>query len=55
MQTWQPARMGHLETQRDFPFSDMWNGIWYATKRVRTVFVEELAEIVVVTVYTHFF
>ena len=32
-----------------------WNGVFYATKRVRPIFVEEVAEIVVVTVYTYFF
>jgi hypothetical protein len=32
-----------------------WNGTFYATKRVRPIFVEDRAEIVVVTVYTYFF
>jgi hypothetical protein len=54
-QIWQPARMGRQEAQQDFPYDAMWNGTWYAIKRVRPVFVEEQAEIVVVTVYTYFY
>jgi hypothetical protein len=38
----------------DFPFGRKWNGRVYQTKRVRPVFVEEPAEIVVVTVYTYY-
>jgi hypothetical protein len=44
-----------MECQKDFLFGKEWNGRAYATKRVRPVFVEEATEIVVVTVYTHFF
>ncbi len=54
-QAWQPARQGRWEAQRDFPHGQLWNGVWYVTKRVRPVFVEEDTEIVVVTVYTYFF
>jgi hypothetical protein len=39
----------------DFPFGREWNGRFYQTKQVRPVFVEEAAEILVVTVYTYFF
>lgn len=39
----------------EFPFRATWNGKWYATKRVRPVFVELPWEIVVVTVYTYYF
>jgi hypothetical protein len=52
---WQPARRGRQEAIKDFPHQALWNGTFYATKRVRPVFVEETAEIVVVTVYTYFF
>ena len=52
---WRPARGGRLETSKDFPYHTSWNGVFYPTKRVRPVFVQELAEIVVVTVYTYFF
>ena len=31
------------------------NGVYYRTKRVRPVFVDEPSEIVVVSVYTYFF
>lgn len=52
---WLPARGDRLETSKDFPFHDQWNGKRYATKQVRPVFVEDPDEIVVITVYTYFF
>jgi hypothetical protein len=52
---WRPARIGRFEAVKEFPYNGLWNGTFYATKRVRPVFVETLAEIVVVTVYTYFF
>lgn len=52
---WQSARSGRMEAYKDFPYNDLWNGTFYATKRVRPVFVEQPVEIVVVTVYTYFF
>jgi hypothetical protein len=54
-ETWRPADQGRLECRKDFAFGQSWNGQVYATKRVRPVFVEEAAEIVVVTVYTYYF
>jgi hypothetical protein len=53
--SWQPAKGGRLEAIKDFPYQALWNGTFYATKRVRPIFVEEPTEIVVVTVYTYFF
>lgn len=50
-----PAERGRLECRMNFPFARQWNHRWYATKQVRPVFVEELSEIVVVTVYTYYF
>lgn len=50
-----PARSGRLEAAMDFPYGAVWNGVFYTTKRVRPIFVEEPDEIVVVTVYTYFF
>ena len=47
---WGPAEFGRLECRKDFPFGRQWNGQTYATKQVRPVFVEEAAEILVVTV-----
>ena len=52
---WQPAELGRLECGKDFALGGLWNGKFYATKRVRPVFVEEPDEIVVVTVYTYYF
>ena len=52
---WQPAELGRLECRKDFPYGRDWNGKSYAIKQVRPVFVDEAAEIVVVTVYTYYF
>ena len=52
---WQPAQRGRQEAIKDFSFQALWNGTFYNTKRVRPIFVEDSAEIVVVTVYTYFF
>ena len=52
---WQLAQRGRQEAIKDFPYQALWNGTFYATKRVRPIFVEDTAEIVVVTVYTYFF
>lgn len=52
---WRPAYSGRLEAAKEFPFAGVWNGTFYATKRVRPVFVDNPTEIVVVTVYTYFF
>ncbi len=53
--SWQPAELGRLDCRKDFAYGKEWNGKLYATKQVRPVFVEEDAEIVVVTVYTYYF
>ena len=52
---WGPAGQGRLECQKDLEFRGEWNGRFYATKRVRPIFVEETDEIVVVTVYVYYF
>ncbi len=52
---WNAAELGRLERRKDFPYGEEWNGKTYATKQVRAVFVDELTEIVVVTVYTYYF
>jgi hypothetical protein len=49
------AELGRLDCRKDFPFGKEWNGKVYATKQVRPVFVDEVNEIVVVTVYTYYF
>ena len=52
---WQPVELGRQECRKDFPYGRDWNGKSYATKQVRPVFVDEAAEIVVVTVHTYYF
>jgi hypothetical protein len=52
---WGPAELGRLECHKDFDYRKEWNRKFYATKQVRPVFVEEASELVVVTVYTHYF
>jgi hypothetical protein len=51
---WEPAALGRLECHRDYPFHQEWNGVFYETKRVRPIFVDEPEEIVVVTVYVYY-
>ena len=51
---WRPAELGRMECLKEFPFNKEWNGKVYATKQVRPIFVEDAAEIVVVTVYTYY-
>ena len=52
---WQRTELGRLDCRKDFPSGKEWNGKLYATRQVRPVFVEEAAEIVVVTVYAYYF
>ncbi len=54
-ETWEPSELGRLECRKDFPFGKEWNGKIYKTKQVRSIFVEEKTEIVVVTVYSYYF
>jgi hypothetical protein len=49
------ADRGSKECQKDFPFGREWNGQLYATKQVRSIFIEEPEEILVVTVYVYYF
>jgi hypothetical protein len=41
---WRPADMGRLESAQDFPFHSVWQGVYYQTKRVRPIFVDEPEE-----------
>lgn len=52
---WRSAHQGRWEASREFAYNSDWNGTYYASKRVRPIFVEEATEIIVVTVYTYFF
>ena len=51
---WHAAERGRLECRRNFPFHRKWNGVVYATKQVRPIFVDDPREIVVVTVYVYY-
>jgi hypothetical protein len=51
---WRPAESGRMECRRNFAFGREWNGVFYPTKQVRPIFVDEPAEIVVVTVYVYY-
>lgn len=52
---WGPAELGRLQAIKDFVFEKEWNKRYYKTKRVRPIFVEEEAEITVITVYAYYF
>ena len=52
---WGAAELGRLDCRKDFAYGKEWNGKVYATKQVRPVFVEEVGQIVVITVYTYYF
>ena len=52
---WGAAELGRLDCRKDFAYQREWNGKVYATKQVRTVFVDEAEKIVVITVYTYYF
>ncbi|MDG6026779.1 MAG: hypothetical protein E3K40_08765 [Candidatus Brocadia sp.] len=52
---WWAAELGRLECRKDFTFENIWNKKYYKIKQVSPMFVEEDAEIVVITVYTYFF
>ncbi len=52
---WEQAKRDRHQARYNFPFDSEWNGRHYAIKQVMPVFVEEPAEIVVITVYTFYF
>lgn len=52
---WKPAERDRLECRKNFPFNRVWNRVYHGTKQVRPIFVDEPAEIVVVTVYAYYF
>ena len=54
MSAWKPAERGRLECRRNFAFHREWNGIVYATKQLRPIFVDDAEEILVVTVYVYY-
>jgi polyisoprenoid-binding protein YceI len=52
---WHSAELDRREARKNFPFANEWNRKYYQIKQVRPIFVEEDAEIVVITVYSYFF
>ena len=52
---WAPADHGRLQCRRNYPHEAFRDGVYYGTKQVRPIFVDEAHEIVVITVYTYFF
>ena len=52
--SWEPAELNRLGCRKTFAFNRSWNGVTYRTKQVRPIFVEELREIVVITVYVYY-
>ncbi len=52
---WKPAERGRLECRKNYPYRRRWNDVYYDTKQVRPIFVDETQGIVVVTVYSYFF
>ncbi|MBF0343487.1 MAG: hypothetical protein HQL06_04565 [Nitrospirae bacterium] len=52
--TWETVNRGKLQASKDFIFEKEWNKKYYKYKQVKTIFVEEATEIVVITVYTYY-
>ena len=52
---WKPVELGRLECRMNMEFDKEWNNKYYKNKQVRPIFVEEMDEIVVVTVYVYYF
>ena len=51
----QSAELNRLECKKDFPYDKEWNKVYYKTKQVMPIFIDEEEEIIVITVYTYFF
>jgi hypothetical protein len=51
---WKESKRERLECKMSFRFDGFWSGNYYTNKDVRPIFVEELNEIVVITVYTYY-
>ena len=47
-----PAALGRLARHRVFEFNSVWNGRYYAQKRVEVVYVVENGVIITITVYS---
>lgn len=51
---WLPAERGKQRAKATFPFFKEHNGKLYKYKTVDVIFVEEITEIVIITVYAYF-
>ena len=49
-----PAKRGRLAFRKNFQFEHTWNGIYYESKQVLPIVVEESEQLVVVTVYVFY-
>jgi hypothetical protein len=52
---WRPAARGRMESDLGIEFDSDWNGRHYKAKTIRPIFVDEPAEIVVITVYVYYY
>lgn len=54
---WSNAEVGsnRMQCSMEYRYGGSWNGQKYGTKQVKPIFVEEEAEIVVITVYTYYY
>ncbi|MEO5673761.1 MAG: hypothetical protein ABIQ74_03875 [Chitinophagales bacterium] len=53
--SWQPAELNRLQCEKNFEFKSEWNDVYFQTKQIKPIFVDEANEIVVITVYTYYF
>ena len=53
--SWEKVEIGRIECKKDFIFDSIWNKKNYHTKQVKPIFIEEVNEIVVITVYVYYF
>ena len=51
---WILAKKNRLECKISLPCDKTWNGHFYVNKEVRPIFVDEVDEILVVTVYVYY-
>ena len=52
---WEKAERDRRECHMEIPFGEFWNGHEYAFRQIRPIFMEEQAEIVVITVYVYYY
>ncbi|OGQ06195.1 MAG: hypothetical protein A2W61_02455 [Deltaproteobacteria bacterium RIFCSPLOWO2_01_44_7] len=52
---WTLVKENRMRAQFTFPFSDFYKSRFFRWKKIRVIFIEEKARIVIVTVYTFFY